>query len=64
MYFDATIATSSGSIPVLPAHSRTASATSLSNGSGAAFYTTKVGNKPLTTWVKELLAGQSSNICP
>lgn len=31
---------------------------------GPGFYTTKVGNKPLTSWVKELLAGQTSNIKP
>ena len=31
---------------------------------GPGFYTTQVGNKPLTSWVKELLAGQTSNISP
>lgn len=31
---------------------------------GPGFYTTQVGNKPLTSWVKELLDGQTSNISP
>jgi hypothetical protein len=31
---------------------------------GPGFYTTQVGKKPLTTWVKELLAGQTSNVSP
>ena len=31
---------------------------------GPGFYTTKVGDKPLTSWVKELLAGQVSNVAP
>ncbi len=31
---------------------------------GPGFYTTQVGGKPLTSWVKELLAGQTSNISP
>jgi hypothetical protein len=29
---------------------------------GPWFYTTKVDNRPLTTWVKALLAGQTSNV--
>lgn len=31
---------------------------------GPGFYTTKVGDKPLTSWVKELIAGQVSNVAP
>lgn len=31
---------------------------------GPGFYTTQVGNKPLTSWVKELLAGQTSHVKP
>lgn len=31
---------------------------------GPAFYTTKVGSTPLTSWVKGLIAGQVSNVAP